>query len=102
MEGEQPLQLRVGVNTGEVVVRSIRTESEHAEYTPIGHSTGLAARMQAMAPIGSIAVSQQTQKLSEGYCAFKSLGSATIKGVKGPVKTKGQTMLQKGWRELTL
>src|SRR4029077_14451638 len=38
------LQVRVGVNTGEVVVRSIRTDDEHTEYTPIGHSTSLASR----------------------------------------------------------
>ena len=50
-EGGTPLQARVGVNTGEVVVRSIQTGDGHAEYTPIGHSTGLAARMQALAPI---------------------------------------------------
>jgi class 3 adenylate cyclase len=55
VEGKLPLQARVGVNTGEAVVRSIQTEGGHAEYTPIGHSTGLVARMQALAPIGSIA-----------------------------------------------
>jgi len=49
VEGKLPLQARVGVNTGEVVVRSITTGDGHAEYTPIGHSTGLAARMQALA-----------------------------------------------------
>src|ERR1700729_1775035 len=61
-QGRAPLQVRVGVNTGEVVVRSIHT-GEHAEYTPVGHSTGLAARMQALAPIGSIAVPAATQRL---------------------------------------
>src|SRR5262249_35428673 len=81
VEGKLPLQARVGVNTGEVVVRSITTGDGHAEYTPIGHSTGLAARMQALAPIGSIAATQQTQKLCEGYFIFKPLGPSTIKGV---------------------
>ena len=38
---------RVGVNTGEVVVRSIATGGGHIEYTPIGHTTNLASRMQA-------------------------------------------------------
>jgi class 3 adenylate cyclase/tetratricopeptide (TPR) repeat protein len=85
VEGRVPLQARVGVNTGEVVVRSIQTEDGHAEYTPIGHSTGLAARMQTLAPIGSIAATQQTQKLGEGYFTFKSLGPTTVKGVSGPV-----------------
>src|SRR5579862_4066355 len=41
VEGKLPLQARVGINTGEVVVRSIITRDGHAEYTPIGHSTGL-------------------------------------------------------------
>jgi class 3 adenylate cyclase len=45
--GKLPVEARVGVNTGEVVVRSIATGEGHAEYTPIGHSTSLAARMQA-------------------------------------------------------
>src|SRR5438128_1943228 len=43
-QGQTPLQVRVGVNTGEVVVRSIQTGIDQTEYTPIGHSTGLAAR----------------------------------------------------------
>src|SRR5436853_4695102 len=43
-QGQTPLQVRVGVNTGEVVVRSIETGA-HTEYTPIGHSTSLAARL---------------------------------------------------------
>jgi class 3 adenylate cyclase len=44
VQGKQPLQARVGVNMGEVVVRSIRTEDRHAEYSPIGHSTGWRSR----------------------------------------------------------
>jgi class 3 adenylate cyclase len=54
--GHLPVEARVGINTGEVVVRSIATGDNHPEYTPIGHSTSLAARMQALAPTGSIAV----------------------------------------------
>jgi class 3 adenylate cyclase len=60
------VQARVGVNIGEVVVRSVQTEG-HVEYTPVGHSTVLAARMQTLTPIGSTAATQQTQKLCEGY-----------------------------------
>lgn len=41
--GQPPLLVRVGVNSGEVVVRSIQTSEAHIEYTPIGHSIGLAA-----------------------------------------------------------
>src|SRR5262249_51391699 len=56
------------------------------EYTPIGHSTGLASRMQALAPIGSIAVTEATRKLCEGYFSFKSLGTTQVKGVSEPVE----------------
>src|SRR5713101_6001228 len=84
--GQPPVQARVGVNTGEVVVRTIHTGSERPEYTPIGHSTSLAARMQTLAPIGSIAVTAQTQKLCEGYFAFNALGPTTVKGVSEPVQ----------------
>src|SRR5579859_1282545 len=66
-DGGMPIEARVGVNTGEVVVRSITTGAGHTEYTPIGHTTNLASRMQAVAPTGSIAVSEQTRKFVEGY-----------------------------------
>src|SRR6266851_1282162 len=84
-EGRAPIEIRVGLNTGEMVVRSVQTGEHRAEYTPIGHSTSLAARMQALAPTGSIAVSEHTQKLVEGYFAFKSLGPTRVKGVSEPV-----------------
>jgi len=54
--GNPPIEGRVGVNTGEVVVRSITTGVGQVEYTPIGHTTNLASRMQALAPTGSIAI----------------------------------------------
>jgi len=44
-----PLHLRVGLNTGEVVVRAVRTDDLHTDYVPIGHSTSLAVRMQQLA-----------------------------------------------------
>ena len=84
-EGRLPIQVRVGVNTGEVVVRSIKTGHAHTEYTPIGHSTSLASRMQALAPIGSIAATEQVRKLCEGYFVFKALGPTKVKGVSEPV-----------------
>ena len=83
--GNLPIEARVGVNTGEVVVRSISTGGGHTEYTPIGHTTNLASRMQALAPTGSIAISEQTRKLVEGYFALKPLGPTKVKGVSEPV-----------------
>ena len=83
--GNPPIEARVGVNTGEVVVRSIATGEGHTEYTPIGHTTNLASRMQALAPTGSIAISEQTRKLVEGYFELKALGPIRVKGVSEPV-----------------
>jgi class 3 adenylate cyclase/tetratricopeptide (TPR) repeat protein len=83
--GNPPLEIRIGVNTGEVVVRSIRTADAHTEYTPIGHAMNLAARMQTLAPTGSIAVTETTQQLTAGYFAFKPLGPTRVKGVSEPI-----------------
>jgi class 3 adenylate cyclase len=83
--GKLPIEARVGVNTGAVVVRSISTGGGHTEYTPIGHTTNLASRMQAAAPVGSIAVAEATRTLCEGYFILKPLGATKIKGVTEPV-----------------
>src|SRR5712691_6417308 len=83
--GNLPIEERVGVNTGEVVVRSIQTDEAHTEYTPIGHSTGLAARMQTLAPTGSIAMTDITRRLCESYFTFRALGPARIRGVNDAV-----------------
>jgi class 3 adenylate cyclase len=80
------LQVRVRANTGEVVVREIRTGEKDAEYLPIGHSTSVAARLQALAVPGSIAITEPVRKLVEGYFAFKSLGPARIKGLSEPLE----------------
>src|SRR5437899_1362876 len=79
------LEIRVGVNTGQVVVRAIRTDDLHTDYVPIGHATSLAARLQNLASGGAIVVSAPTYTLTEGYFAFKPLGAAQIRGVSEPV-----------------
>jgi predicted ATPase/class 3 adenylate cyclase len=84
-DGSSPIQGRVGINTGEVVVRSIQTGAGQVEYTPIGHTTNLASRMQTAAPVGSIAVSENTRRLCEGYFVLKPLGATKVKGVSEPV-----------------
>jgi len=84
-EGGTPIQSRVGINTGEVVVRSIQTGAGHVEYTPIGHMTNLASRMQTAAPVGSIAVTEASRKLCEGYFVLKGLGATKVRGVSEPV-----------------
>jgi len=84
-DGGMPIEARVGVNTGEVVVRSIATGAGQVEYTPIGHTTNLASRMQAVAPTGSIAVSEHSRRLCEGYFILKPLGPTKVKGLSEPV-----------------
>jgi class 3 adenylate cyclase len=80
-KGYPPLLMRVGINTGEVVLRAIRKDDLHADYVPVGHSTNLAARMEQLATPGSIVVSAHTHRLTDGYFAFKDLGPTQIKGV---------------------
>jgi class 3 adenylate cyclase/predicted ATPase len=79
------LQIRVGVNAGEVVLRSIRKDDLHTDYTPVGHSIHLAARMESLASGGAVVVSEGTYKLIEGYFKCRALGEAKIKGVTEPV-----------------
>src|SRR5262249_16584466 len=79
------LQIRVGVNTGEVVLRSIRKDDLHTDYTPVGHSIHLAARMEGLARGGAVIVSDHTYKLIEGYFECKALGAAKVKGVTEPI-----------------
>jgi tetratricopeptide (TPR) repeat protein len=106
-QGGLPIQARAGVNTGELVIRLITTGQGHTEYTPIGHTANLAARMQTLAPVGSVAVTDATRKLCEGYFIFKSLGPTTVKGLSepvnvaevtglGPLRTRLQVAVQRG------
>jgi tetratricopeptide (TPR) repeat protein len=85
-EGRAPIEIRVGINSGEVVVRSLRTGDAHTEYTPIGHTANLASRLQAIARTGSIVFSDKTRGLVEGYFALRSLGATRVKGIAEPVK----------------
>src|SRR5262244_1544088 len=106
-KGYPPLLMRVGVNTGEVVVRSIRKDDLHTDYVPVGHSTNLAARMEQLAAPGSILVTAYTHTLTDGYFEFKDLGKTQIKGVEeplhiyevldvGPLRTKLQIAARRG------
>ncbi|HEV8716457.1 MAG TPA: adenylate/guanylate cyclase domain-containing protein, partial [Candidatus Binatia bacterium] len=105
--GKVPLQLRVGVNTGAVVVRSIHKEDLHTDYVPVGHATNLAARMEQLANPGSILVTAYTYKLTDGYFEFRSLGETQIKGLEfplevyevlgaGPLRTRLQVSARQG------
>ena len=91
--GEPPVTIRIGVNVGEAVVRTIRKGDADTEYIPIGHSISLASRLQALAPPGSIAISPAVRRLVEGYFTLNGLGPARIKGVSEPVEVHEVTGL---------
>src|SRR5216683_7478463 len=82
--GHAALEARIGVNTGEVVVRTVETGGR-VEYTPIGHTANLASRLQTIAPAGSIAVSEHTRKLVEGYFELRALGPMSVRGISEPI-----------------
>jgi class 3 adenylate cyclase len=69
-----PIQIRVGLNSGEVVVRSIGSDLK-MDYTAVGQTTHLAARMEQMAMPGTILMTRDTLRLAEGYVQVNSLGT---------------------------
>jgi class 3 adenylate cyclase/predicted ATPase len=80
-----PIQIRVGMNSGEVVVRSIGSDLK-MDYTAVGQTTHLAARMEQMAMPGSILMTASTLSLTEGFVQVKSLGPVNVKGLTEPVE----------------
>jgi class 3 adenylate cyclase/tetratricopeptide (TPR) repeat protein len=81
--GGTPVQIRVGLNSGEVVVRAIGSDL-HMDYTAVGQTTHLAARMEQMAKPGSALVTGDTLALAEGYVTVRPLGALPVKGREAP------------------
>jgi class 3 adenylate cyclase/tetratricopeptide (TPR) repeat protein len=71
--------VRMGLNSGEVVVGAIG-EDLGMEYTAVGHTVGLAQRMEQLAEPGKAYVTQHTASLVEGYLALTDLGEFQVKG----------------------
>ena len=78
-------QVRVGLHSGEVVVRSIGNDLA-MEYDAVGPTTHLAGRMEQLALPGAIRLSADTARLAEGFIEVRSLGPIPIKGLKAPVE----------------
>src|SRR5262249_40546758 len=74
-----PIHIRVGLNSGEVVVRSIGNDL-HMDYTAVGQTTHLAARMEQMAMPGSILLTPAVLGLVEGLVQVKALGAMPVTG----------------------
>ena len=79
------VQIRVGLNSGEVVVRAIGNDL-HMDYSAIGQATHLAARMEQLATPGSIQLTAETLRLAEGLVQVKPLGPIPVKGLSYPVE----------------
>jgi class 3 adenylate cyclase/tetratricopeptide (TPR) repeat protein len=79
------VQIRVGLNSGDVVVRSIGSDLR-MDYSAVGQTTNLAARMEQLAAPGSIRLTGDTLRLAEGFVQVSPLGPVPIKGVSEPVE----------------
>jgi class 3 adenylate cyclase len=79
------VQARVGMNSGEVVVRSVGSDL-HMDYTAVGQTTHLAARMEQLAGPGKIRLTSGTLRLAEGFIEVKSLGPMPVKGLAEPIE----------------
>jgi class 3 adenylate cyclase/tetratricopeptide (TPR) repeat protein len=101
-----PIHIRVGLNSGEVVVRAIGSDL-HTDYTAVGQTTHLAARMEQMAMPGSILITADVLRLVKGYMQVSALGPVSIKGLPasaevyevtgaGPVRTRLQASIARG------
>src|SRR5262245_31976949 len=80
------VEVRVGLNSGEVVVRAISSDL-HMDYTAVGQTTHLAARMEQLASPGTTFLTADTLRLVEGYVEVKPLGVMPVKGLPEPVET---------------
>lgn len=80
-----PIQIRVGLNSGDALVSVIGNEVRRG-YTAVGHTVHLAARMEQAAMPGSILITGATLRLAEGYVQAKALGKLHVKGLSGEVE----------------
>src|SRR4029434_7684975 len=78
-------QARVGLNSGEVVVRSIGNDL-HMDYSAVGQTTHLAARMEQLATPGSIRLTAATLRLGDDLVQVNALGRFPVKGLTDPVE----------------
>jgi class 3 adenylate cyclase/tetratricopeptide (TPR) repeat protein len=100
------VKIRVGLNSGDVVVRALGSDLR-MDYTAVGQTTHLAARMEQLADPGAIVITPDTLALAEGYVEVKSLGLVPVKGLAdtlevyevtgaGPVRTRLQATARRG------
>ena len=77
--------VRIGINSGEVIAGAIAAEGDGG-YTAVGHTVGLAQRMEALAEPGKAYLTEATAELAHGFLALEDLGEFEIKGASRPVR----------------
>ena len=107
----EPIRVRIGLNSGEVVVRSVGSDLR-MDYSAVGQTAHLAARMEQIAAPGTILITAEGMRAVEGYVQATSLGPKTIKGLAapvevfeitgaGPVRTRLQAAVARGLTQFT-
>src|SRR6185295_12558775 len=81
-----PLQTRVGIATGLVVVGDLIGSGASQEQAIVGETPNLAARLQGIAEPNSVVVAESTRKLVGNLFALEALGTQDLKGISGPVR----------------
>lgn len=81
-----PLQVRVGIATGLVVVGDLIGSGEAQERSVVGETPNLAARLQAIAAPGMVVVAERTRRLVGNLFELQDLGKQDLKGIAGPVQ----------------
>jgi class 3 adenylate cyclase/DNA-binding SARP family transcriptional activator len=81
-------EVRLGLNSGEVVVGTVG-EDLQMEYTAIGHTVGLASRMEALAEPGKPYLTERTARLVTGFFELEEIGELRVKGAREPVRAYG-------------
>src|SRR5678815_5129926 len=79
------MRIRVGLNSGEVVVRAIGNDL-HMDYSAVGQTTHLAARMEQLATPGTIRLTAATLRLVEGLVRVQALGPVPVRGLTEPLE----------------
>ncbi|MDZ8054085.1 MAG: adenylate/guanylate cyclase domain-containing protein [Aulosira sp. ZfuVER01] len=90
---QEPLQLRIAINSGKAVVGDVGS-SQRVEYTALGATINLAARMEGVCPPGECVISEVTYKMLKQPSDFQEMGSYSFKGIKRLIKVYQTNMHQ--------